>query len=73
MTLGQRNIDKVLTCGGLGQGKEVATEIPAHVYLLHRVLVVRMTKEYLEAAIISEPHLCQIPATHIFTHARRYS
>jgi hypothetical protein len=54
LTLCQQNIEEVLTCGGLWQGKEVATEIPAHVYLLHRELVVRVTKEYLEAAIIGE-------------------
>jgi hypothetical protein len=54
LTLCQQNIEEVLTCGGLWQGKEVASEIPAHVYLLHRELVVRVTKEYLEAAIIGE-------------------
>ena len=54
LTLRQQNIDEVLTCGGLWQGKEVATEIPAHVFSLHRELVVRVTKEYLEAAIIGE-------------------
>ena len=54
LTLRQQNIDDVLTCGGLWQGKEVATEIPAHVFSLHRDLVVRVTKEYLEAAIIDE-------------------
>ena len=54
LTLRQQNIDEVLTCGGLWQGKEVATEIPAHVFSLHRDLVVRVTKEYLEAAIIGE-------------------
>ena len=54
LTLCQQNIDDVLTCGGLWQGKEVATEIPAHVFSLHRELVVRVTKEYLEAAIIGE-------------------
>ena len=54
LTLCQQNIDEVLTGGGLWQGKEVATEIPAHVFSLHRDLVVRVTKEYLEAAIIGE-------------------
>jgi hypothetical protein len=48
LTLCQQNIEEVLTCGWLWQGKEVATEIPAHVYLLHCELVVRATKEYIE-------------------------
>ena len=54
LTLRQENIDEVLTCGGLWQGREVAAEIPAHVFLLRRDLIVRVAKEYLEAAVIGE-------------------
>lgn len=54
LTLRQENIDEVLTCGGLWQGREVATEIPAHVFLLRCDLIVRVAKEYLEAAVIGE-------------------
>jgi hypothetical protein len=34
LTLYQQSIDEVVTCGGLWQGREVATEIPARVFLL---------------------------------------
>ena len=54
LTLRQENIDEVLTCGGLWQVREVATEIPPHVFLLRRDLIVRVAKEYLEAAVIGE-------------------
>lgn len=54
LTLRQANIDEVMTCGGLWQGREVATEIPAHVFLLRRDLIVRVAREYLEAAVIDE-------------------
>ena len=54
LTLRQVNIDEVMTCGGLWQGREVATEIPAHVFLLRRDLIVRVAREYLEAAVIDE-------------------
>ena len=54
LTLCRQRIDEVLTRGELWQGREVATEIPAYVYLLHRELEVRVTKEYLEAAAIGE-------------------
>jgi hypothetical protein len=54
LTLRQQNIDEVVTCGGLWQGREVATEIPAHVFLLRRDLFVRVAREYLEAAVIDE-------------------
>jgi hypothetical protein len=73
LTLCQQNIDEVLTFGGLWQANEVATEIPAHVYLLHRERVVRVTKEYLEAAIVVQLHLSQIHSSHIFALTRRYS
>jgi hypothetical protein len=39
---------------GYRQGREVATEIPAHVFLLRRDLIVRVAREYLEAAVIDE-------------------
>ena len=54
LTLRQQNIDEVMSCGGLWQGREVATEIPAHVFLLRRDLIVRVAREYLEAAVINE-------------------
>jgi hypothetical protein len=54
LTLRQQNIDEVMNCGGLWQGREVATEIPAHVFLLRRDLIVRVAREYLEAAVIDE-------------------
>ena len=54
LTLRQENITEVLTCGGLWQGREIATEIPAHVFLLRRDLIVRVAREYLEAAVIDE-------------------
>ena len=54
LTLRQQNIDEVVTCGGLWQGREIATEIPAHVFLLRRDLFVRVAREYLEAAVIDE-------------------
>ena len=54
LTLRQQNIDDVVTCGGLWQGREIATEIPAHVFLLRRDLFVRVAREYLEAAVIDE-------------------
>jgi hypothetical protein len=54
LTLRQQNIDEVMSCGGLWQGREVATEIPAHVFLLRRDLIVRVAREYLEAAVIDE-------------------
>jgi hypothetical protein len=54
LILRQQNIDEVLNCGGLWQGREVATEIPAHVFLLRRDLIVRVAREYLEAAVIDE-------------------
>jgi hypothetical protein len=54
LTLRQQNIDEVMNCGGLWQGREVATEIPAHVFLLRRDLIVRVAREYLEAAVINE-------------------
>jgi hypothetical protein len=54
LTLRQQDIDDVLTCGGLWQGKEVATEIPAHVHLLRRELIVRVARHYVQAAIIGE-------------------
>jgi hypothetical protein len=54
LTLRQQNIDEVVTCGGLWQGREVATEIPAHVFIPRRDLFVRVAREYLEAAVINE-------------------
>ena len=54
LTLRQQNIDEVMSCGGLWQGREVATEIPAHVFFLRRDLFVRVAREYLEAAVIDE-------------------
>ena len=54
LTLRQENITEVLTCGGLWQGREIATEIPAHVFILRRDLFVRVAREYLEAAVINE-------------------
>ena len=54
LTLRQQNIDEVRHCGGFWQGREVATEIPAHVFLLCRDLIVRVAREYLEAAVINE-------------------
>ena len=54
LTLRQQNIDEVLTCGGLWQGREVATESPAHVFILRLDLIVRVAREYLEAAVIRE-------------------
>ena len=54
LTLRQQNIDEVMNCGGLWQGREVTTEIPAHVFLLRRDLIVRVAREYLEAAVINE-------------------
>jgi hypothetical protein len=54
LTLRQQNIDEVMSCGGLWQGREVASEIPAHVFLLRRDLIVRVAREYLEAAVIGE-------------------
>lgn len=54
LTLRQQNIDEVVTCGGLWQGREIATEIPAHVFLLRRDLFVRVAREFLEAAVIDE-------------------
>jgi hypothetical protein len=54
LTLRQQNIDEVMSCGGLWQGREVATEIPAHVFILRRDLIVRVAREYLEAAVIGE-------------------
>ena len=54
LTLRQQNIDEVVTCGGLWQGREVATEIPAHVLILRRDLFVRVAREYLEAAVIDD-------------------
>ena len=54
LTLRQENITEVLTCGGLWQGREIATEIPAHVFILRRDLFVRVAREYLEAAVIDE-------------------
>ena len=53
LTLRQQNITEVLTRGGLWQGREIATEIPAHVFILRRDLV-RVALEYLEAAVINE-------------------
>jgi hypothetical protein len=41
--------------------------------LLHRERVVRVTKEYLEAAIVVQLHLSQIHSSHILTRTRRYS
>jgi hypothetical protein len=52
--LRQEDINSVLTCGGLWQGKEVASDFPAHMFMLRRDLVVRIAKEYLEAAVIGE-------------------
>ena len=54
MTLCQENIDELMNCGGLWQGREVATEKPAHVFNLRRGLIVRVAREYLEAAVIGE-------------------
>jgi hypothetical protein len=54
LTLRQQNIDEVMSCGGLWQGREVATKIPAHVFILRRDLIVRVAREYLEAAVIDE-------------------
>ena len=54
LTLRQQNIDEVMSCGGLWQGREVATEIPAHVFFRRRDLFVRVAREYLEAAVIRE-------------------
>jgi hypothetical protein len=57
VNLRQQDIDAVLNCGGLWQGREVATDIPAQVFNLLRDLLVRITKEYPEAAVISEAML----------------
>jgi hypothetical protein len=54
LMLRQEDINSVLTCGGLWQGKEVASDFPAHMFMLRRDLVVRIAKEYLEAAVIGE-------------------
>jgi len=43
LTLRQQIIDEVMSCGGLWQGREVATEIPAHVFILRRDLLVRVS------------------------------
>ena len=54
LTLRQQNINEVMSCGGLWQGREIATEIPAHVFILRRDLFVRVAREFLEAAVIGE-------------------
>jgi hypothetical protein len=54
LTLRQEGINSVLTCGGLWQGKGVASDFPAHMFMLRRDLVVRIAKEYLEAAVVGE-------------------
>ena len=54
LTLRQQNITEVLTCGGLWQPREIATEIPAYVFILRRNLFVRVAREYLETAVIDE-------------------
>jgi hypothetical protein len=54
LTLRQQNITEVLNCGGLGQGREIATEIPTHWFILRRDLFVRVAREYLDAAVINE-------------------
>lgn len=54
LTLRQEDINSVLTCGGLWQGRQTATEIPAHVFLLRHHLFVRVAREYLEATVIDE-------------------
>lgn len=54
LTLCQQDIDDVLNCGGLWQGKDETIEYPAYVFMLHRDLIVRVTREYLEAFIIGE-------------------
>jgi hypothetical protein len=70
LTLRQQNIDEVVTCGGLWQGREVATEIPAHVFILRRDLFVRVAREYLEAAVIDEaPKPIDFVRTYLGTEA----
>ncbi|MEY3805718.1 MAG: hypothetical protein RIR69_530 [Actinomycetota bacterium] len=54
LTLRQEDINSVLACGGLWQGKEVSSDFPAHMFMLRRDLVVRIAKEYLEAAVVGE-------------------
>ncbi len=54
LTLRQQNIDEVVTCGELWQGREIATETPAHVFILRRDLFVRVAREYLEVAVIGK-------------------
>jgi hypothetical protein len=36
LTLRQEDINSVLTCGGLWQGKEAASDFPAHMFMLRR-------------------------------------
>jgi hypothetical protein len=48
-------ISDVLTCGGLWQGKEVATPVPEHVFWLRRNLTHNITMEYLEHAVVWGP------------------
>lgn len=52
LTLTQENIDDVCMCGGLWQGKDVITPIPASAFRLRRELVTRVTKEWVESAMV---------------------
>jgi hypothetical protein len=54
LILRQEDINSVLAFGGLSEGKEVASDFPAHKFMLRPDFVVRSTKEYREAAVIGE-------------------
>lgn len=54
LTISQREINAVLSCGLMWQVKEIAPSRPDDVFLLRRALFVKATREFVEAAVIGE-------------------
>jgi hypothetical protein len=52
LTLTQEAIDDVGNCGGLWQGKDVVSPLPSSAFTLRRELVTRVTKEWVESAMV---------------------
>lgn len=54
LTIRQREINDVLNCGLKWQVKEIEPSDPDDVYFLRRALYVKVTREFMEAAVIGE-------------------
>ena len=54
LTISQSEINSVLSCGLMWQVKEVTPSEPDDVYFLRRALFVKVTREFIEAAVIGK-------------------